>query len=174
MGPLYHFSEEPDIAVFEPRALATRPGEDARVWAIDGWHAPMYYFPRECPRILVWPTPSTTATDRALWFGRTEARMVAHVERAWLERMGAARLYRYVFDAAGFVDLGDAGMSVSQATVRPKAVEPVGDLFEALRRDGVELRVLERLTPLRGAWQTTLHASGIRLRNAQDWDVPDS
>ena len=50
------------------------------------------------------------------------------------------------------------------------AVEPVGDLFEALRAASVELRLLERLTPLRGVWDTTLHASGIRLRNARDWD----
>ncbi len=34
----------------------------------------------------------------------------------------------------------------------------------------VELRVMESLTPLRGVWETSLHASGIRLRHAQGWD----
>jgi len=29
--------------------------------------------------------------------------------------------------------------------------------------------VMERLTPLKNVWSTSLHASGIRLRNAQDW-----
>jgi hypothetical protein len=42
-------------------------------------------------------------------------------------------------------------------------------VFEVLRSSGVELRVLDRLTPLRGVWDSSLHASGIRLRNAQGW-----
>ena len=29
---------------------------------------------------------------------------------------------------------------------------------------------METLTPLRGLWETTLHTSGIRLRNAVGWD----
>jgi hypothetical protein len=33
----------------------------------------------------------------------------------------------------------------------------------------VELRVMESLLPLRDIWKTTLHASGIRLRNARGW-----
>ena len=61
-------------------------------------------------------------------------------------------------------------MHVSQDTVTPVSVEPMGGLLEALRGATVELRVLERLTPLRGAWATSLHASGIRLRNAVGWD----
>ena len=46
---------------------------------------------------------------------------------------------------------------------------------DAVRRNlrrpeaGVELRVMHRLTPLRDVWSTSLHASGIRLRHAQDW-----
>jgi hypothetical protein len=35
---------------------------------------------------------------------------------------------------------------------------------------GVELRVMERLTPLRHVWSTSLHASGVRLRNAAGWN----
>ena len=31
------------------------------VWAIDKWHQPMYRFPRDCPRILLWPRVTTTA-----------------------------------------------------------------------------------------------------------------
>lgn len=37
--PLYHFSEEPDIEVFEPRSPAHRPEAEPLVWAIDEWHA---------------------------------------------------------------------------------------------------------------------------------------
>ena len=33
----------------------------------------------------------------------------------------------------------------------------------------IELRVMQDLSPLKGVWSTTLHASGIRLRNASNW-----
>ena len=163
---LYHFSEEPGIAVFAPRTLPARPELTAPlVWAIEASHQQMYLFPRDCPRALLWPVATTTDEDRAAWF--------AHVEYAWLERIRTTTLYRYTLPAATFHDLDDAGMWVSRETVAPERVEVVDDLLGALRDDGVELRVLDRLTPLRGVWErTTLHWSGIRLRNAQDWDVP--
>lgn len=71
-GELYHFSEEPTIGLFDPRAVtkasARPPGREwlngPLVWAIDDWHAPMYLFPRDCPRILIWPLPETTEEDR--------------------------------------------------------------------------------------------------------------
>jgi hypothetical protein len=65
--------------------MAQRP----LVWAIDEPHEPMYLFPRDCPRILIWPTPDTTARDRAEWFGDTPARMTAHIEESWLDRLHA-------------------------------------------------------------------------------------
>jgi hypothetical protein len=42
-----------------------------------------------------------------------------------------------------------------------------------LREQGVELRVSESLVSLRKLWQTSLHVSGIRLRNARDWMSQD-
>ena len=39
----------------------------------------------------------------------------------------------------------------------------------ALAACGVELRFMPVLTPLRDVWSTSLHASGIRLRNAKGW-----
>jgi hypothetical protein len=130
----------------------------------------MYLFPRDCPRILLWQLPTTNEADRARWFGASEARVLAHIEWGWLDRMRSTVLYRYTFDDRDFEDLQDAGMQVSRTTVEPIAVEPVGDLLEALRAAEVELRLMERLTSLRGVWDTTLHASGIRLRNAIGWD----
>jgi hypothetical protein len=169
---LYHFSEDPALERFEPHVPEHRRGEvEPLVWAIDEWHAPMYFFPRECPRILLWALASTSAGVRERWFGASGARMLAHVEWGWLERMRTAEVYRYTLDGATFEDLHDAGMHVSRAAVESVAVEPVGDLFSALRAAEVELRVLEALTPLRGVWETTLHASGIRLRNAKGWDT---
>ena len=164
---LFHFSEDPSIRMFHPHVPATNPSAAPGVWAVDAWHSPLYYFPRDCPRILLWALPGTTAEDRARWLGDSPARMVAHIERARLPRLRSTVLYRYAFDPASFRGLNDAGMQVSDSPVTPlRPPEPVGDLEAALRGDDVELRVLPDLTPLRSVWNTTLHASGIRLRNA--------
>lgn len=136
---LYHFSEEPDIRVFEPRT--GRIADEAYVWAIDEWHSPMYYFPRDCPRACFWPGAQTTAEDRERWFGGIDARMVIAVESAWLDRIRSAKLYRYALPDDGF-ELHDstAGHWVSRVAVAPLAGEPVGDLLAALAEAGVELR----------------------------------
>jgi hypothetical protein len=167
---LYHFSEDPGIATFEPRTPAHRPDVAPLVWAIDEWHAPMYFFPRDCPRVLLWQLPTTSPADHERWFGASGARMIAHIEYAWLERMHSVPIFRYELPPHTFASLDDAGMHVSRETVTPSSMAPLGDLIEALRAAGVELRLMETLTPLRGVWDTTLHASGIRLRNARGWN----
>ncbi len=167
---LYHFSDDPAIEVFAPRTPVRRPEVEPLVWAIDDWHAPMYFFPRDCPRILIWPLPETTGEDMERWFGPSRARMVAFTEYCWLQRMQTTAIYRYEMPYAGFFSLDDAGMYVSRDTITPLGVEPMGDLVDALRGAGVELRLSETLTHLRGAWDTTFHASGVRLRNAQGWE----
>jgi uncharacterized protein DUF6886 len=139
------------------------------VWAIDAWHAPMYLFPRDCPRILMWAVERTTSHDQAQWLGDRDLRMVAYVERAWAERVRREPIHRYDMPPATFRSLDDAGMFVSREPVRPLAVETVSDLPAALRAEGVALRVVESLTPLREVWSSSLHVSGIRLRNAQGW-----
>ena len=138
--PLYHFSEEPDIRIFEPRA--GRIADQAYVWAIDEWHAPMYYFPRDCPRACFWPGPQTTAEDRERWFGGIDARMFIAVESAWLDRIRSAQLYRYALPEDSF-ELHDAtaGHWVSHTAVVPFSVQPVEDLLTALAEAGVELRI---------------------------------
>jgi len=45
----------------------------------------------------------------------------------------------------------------------------IDNLPEKLDEENVTLRILDDLTPLKGIWNSTLHASGIRLRNAQNW-----
>jgi len=178
---LFHFSEDPSIEVFEPRPVrmpAERPpGQDwlngPLIWAIDAWHAPMYFFPRDCPRVLLWRRPDTTDADLDHWWrGGRGRRMQAHIEAAWLDRLPATPIYRYAFAPEPFERLRDAGMCVARETVRPLAVEPVGDLKAALAAADVELHVLEDLLPLKGVWASTLHASGVRLRNAAGWNEP--
>ena len=170
MPKLYHFSEDPSIEAFTPHVPEHRHDVDPRVWAIDEWHSPMYFFPRQCPRILLWRISGTTEADVARWWHHSEARMLAHIESCWLDAMRTSRVYRYDLPAAGFEDLHEAGMYVSRQRVEPLRVEPLGDLIEALERASVELRLLPSLEPLRDVWQSSLHASGIRLRNAQGWN----
>lgn len=180
MTLLFHFSEEPGITSFVPRAVRVPtdrpPGMEwlngPLVWAIDEWHSPMYLFPRECPRILLWQTTTTTVEDVKQWFGDTTARMLAYIESAWTERLSTAQLYRYRLPVDTFLDLHDAGMWVSRREVHPEAVQRIDRLSEGLAAAGVELRVVPSLVRLRGLWDTTLHASGIRLRNAQGWGRP--
>jgi hypothetical protein len=178
---LFHFSEDPTIERFGPRPVrvpAERPpGRDwlngPLVWAIDAWHAPMYFFPRDCPRILLWRTPRTTPQDLDHWWrGDRRRRMLAHIEEAWLERLKTTPIYRYRFAADAFENLDDAGMWVSRRAVRALDVEPVGDLIAALEAADVELRVMPHLLSLKGVWESGLHASGVRLRNAQRWGEP--
>lgn len=174
---LFHFSEDDSIEVFEPRPVRVPsergPGRDwlngPLVWAIDDWHQPMYLFPRDCPRILMWRKPGTVQRDVEKYLGTSSARIVAYVEADWLDRLAAQTLYRYQLPAATFRPLNDAGMWVTDAAVRPLEVVPIADLPERLRQSDVELRVSDDLTPLRDAWQTSLHVSGIRLRNARGW-----
>ncbi len=171
---LYHFSEDPSIEVFEPRpgrAIAGRPAGERLVWAIDEFHAPMYLFPRDCPRIVLWALRGSSAADVERWIG-SQASMVAHVESGWLSRIRACALYRYRFDAAPFESIQDHGTHVSSTAVEPIEVEAVGDLEGAIAAAGVELRALERLQPLADAWFSSLHYSGIRLRNAVEWTPP--
>ncbi len=168
---LFHFSDRPDIRLFEPRPVrvASPRAEGMEwlngplVWAIDDWHQPLYLFPRDCPRILIWPGPRTAAEDRARWWGNRSGRMIAYIEEEWLDRLSSGRLFRYELPAGPFEPLDDAGMHVSRAAVEPVGMEVMEDLPAELRRCDVELCAMPSLTPLREVWRSSLHASGIRI-----------
>lgn len=177
---LFHFSDRDGIARFEPRPVAVpaprKPGQawlnGPLVWAIDAWHQPMYLFPRDCPRILLWATAESTAPDRAAWLGEGGARMVACIERAWLNRFRAGRLVRYRLPAEGFESLADAGMWVSRRACVPLEATVIDDLPAALLAEDTELRIVDSLAELRPASASSLHVSGIRLRNSATWRTP--
>ena len=73
---LFHFSDDGGLTRFTPRPVlvpsARPPGRDwlngPLVWAIDEARQPLYLFPRDCPRILLYPTPATTAEDLQRWW----------------------------------------------------------------------------------------------------------
>ena len=166
---LHHFSEDPGIAVFHPHVAKTSSVQEPLVWAIDDWHAPMYYVPRDCPRACFWAAERTTAGDREHWFHGLEPRFVMAVEATWVDRIRETVLYRYEMPPTTFASrLDESGHHVSRESVVPIGVEPMGDLLGAILREGVELRIVDRLGPL---WRrihpgTTLLFSGTRLRNA--------
>ncbi len=174
---LFHFSDDPGIARFGPRPVLTpsprAPGRDwlngPLVWAIEEARQAMYLFPRDCPRILLWPTEATTDADRDRFWQGEAWRTIAYVEEAWLETIARAALYRYDLPPETFESLDDAGMWISHAAVTPLGMQALGNLPAALAEQAVALRALPSLAPLRDVWSTTLHASGIRLRNARDW-----
>ncbi|HVN00556.1 MAG TPA: hypothetical protein VMT68_10110 [Caulobacteraceae bacterium] len=177
---LFHFSEDPNIELFEPRpvrvASVRAPGLEwlngPLVWAIEAATQGLYLFPRECPRIVLWRTPETTAEDLDRWWGARDCRMIAHIEWRWFERLRTATIHRYEFATEGFEDLNDYGAWVSRSAQRPIAIEALTDLPAAMAAEGVELRIMPNLTPLRDVWSTSLHASGVRLRNATGWEGP--
>ena len=172
---LYHFSEDPTLTLFKPRPPLAHPNGAAVVWTIDHVHAPLYFFPRDCPRVAFWPLSTTTPEDRARLYTGTSARMVIALEYDWLERLQNTRLYRYEMPPETFVpETKDPnahyGAYISRATLVPLRVEPLGDLVLRLQQENVELRLCHRLAPImRALLPSTLHFSGIRLRNAQDW-----
>lgn len=173
MPALYHFSEDPAIGAFTPHRAPTSNRDEEFVWAIDEWHAPMYLFPRDCPRACFWPGPKTSPADRARWFDTVEARMVIAVESGWLERIRTTSLYRYTMPDESFELLDPtAGHWVAQEAMTPLYMEPAGDLLAALTASDVELRFTPSLIPLwRSVIRSTLAFSGTRLRNAKDFEL---
>ena len=96
---LYHFSEKPDIEKFEPRIIYNQTDEPAKVWAIDDYHAPHYYFPRECPRVCVWPKNDSSEEDLDKFFGMSKTRRMIAIEAGWFQRVSEGHIYRYTFDS---------------------------------------------------------------------------
>ncbi len=168
-GPqaLWHVSENPAIERFEPHVSETAEESEPLVWAIDTRHLPLYWFPRQCPRGTFWACRSTTPADATRLLGRSTR--VHAIEEGWLERMRTTAVFAYRLPEASFKPHPEVGgYWVSQATVEPVEVQPLGDLVVRHERAEIELRVLPNLWPL---WNdvvaSTLEFSGMRLRNAQ-------
>jgi hypothetical protein len=167
-GPhaLWHYSEDPSIEVFRPHRAKTAKEDDLWVWAIDTRHAPMFWFPRDCPRGCAWTSDRTSPDDVERFFGQTDARRIHVIEGAWLERVQAARLHAYRLPEDGFERHDVGGYWVSSRTVEPLEVVAVGDLLARHAAAGIELRI----APSIWAWweqvaHSTLEFSGSRLRN---------
>ena len=165
---VFHFSEDGSIERFVPHVPQTNPGHPPAVWAMDDEHAPLYWFPRRCPRISVWAyDDEQRALLRSMF--RTDATRICAAEIGWLDRIRSARVYRYAFDGSDFAPWVEAhGQYVSDRTVVAQRVDEVDDLL-ALHADAeVELR----FTPKLGTLMDDMLASGlpfgfVRIRDAR-------
>ncbi|WP_342555619.1 DUF6886 family protein [Paenibacillus sp. FSL R7-0652] len=149
---LYHFSEDADIDIFIPRLKQNRPDFPAVVWAIDEQHEFTYYFPRNCPRIVIQRTNEISNEHQELFFKHTEADIIVTVEREWYTKIAGQSLYRYHLDEASFQLFDEtAGYYISDQVITPSCVEKIDHLVERLLTRGVELRLTSNLYPLRDA-----------------------
>jgi hypothetical protein len=156
---LWHFSEEASLGRFVPR--------DGRVWAIDGRHSWLYWFPRDCPRACFWAVGATTDEDVDRWLDGDRDRRVAVIETSWLECLRAVTLYAYRMPPEPFDVVEDDRFYIASRPVEAIERVEMGDLLARHAEAGNELRIAPSLYPL---WdeviETTLDFSGIRLRNA--------
>lgn len=168
MSRLFHFSEDPAIGRFEPHVPATNPEMRPLVWAIDEAHAPLYWFPRHCPRATVWARDDAEQQTLTTLFATTAPRLHA-TELEWREAMLDGVLYRYEFAAEPFSRWADAnGHWVSEEPVEPVAVQRIDRLGQRHRDEGIELRFLDELWTF---WDRVVESglafSGVRLANAR-------
>jgi hypothetical protein len=165
---VFHFSEDPTIERFEPHVPATNPTQAPSVWAIDEARAPLYWFPRDCPRVTAWPRAERERAAFEAAFTTTAPRVHA-MEATWLARMRAVELFRYELPGGDFEPWPDAsGQWVADHAVDPLSVAPVGDLLVAHTEAGIELRIVPSLWPLHDlAVSDRWGFSVVRMRNAQ-------
>lgn len=164
---LWHYSEDPGITVFQPHRAKTAIDEGEFVWAVDTRHAPLFWFPRDCPRGCAWVTERTSREDMERFFGDTDARRIHVMEDAWLARMQACRLYAYRLPGETFRPHATVGgYWVSEETVEPLELVECGDLLRKHADAGIELRIAPSIWPWwYGIIRSTVEFSGARLRN---------
>jgi uncharacterized protein DUF6886 len=170
-GPfaLWHFSEDPALWWFRPRARAANPDAPPLVWAVDTRHAPMFWFPRDCPRGCIWPVSTTTAEDREGFFGQSAAQRVHVMEADWLWRMRGARLYAYRLPGETFRPHNEVGgYWVSDRPVEAIQRVVIDDLIGTHAVAGIELRITPSIWPFwRRVTDSTVEFSGSRLGNSE-------
>ena len=168
-GPfaLWHFSEDSGLSRFEPHVAPTSDNPVPLVWAIDTRHAPMFWFPRDCPRGCIWAAATTSDADRNRFFGLGPALRIHVIESEWYERVAACRIFAYRLPTETFEPHEVGGYWVStQPVVAAERIELDG-LIARHADAGIELRITPSLWPF---WHEVANSSvgfsGIRLRNS--------
>jgi hypothetical protein len=136
------------------------------VWAVDTRHAPMFWFPRDCPRGCIWPVSATTPEDRERFLGQSAADRVHVIEAGWLRHMQAGRLYAYRLPIEAFRPHEVGGYWVTEEPVEAMERVVIDDLLGRHAEARIELRVTPSLWPFwRRVMNSTVGFSGSRLRN---------
>ncbi len=165
---VFHYSEDGNIKRFTPQVAPSNPSHPPAVWALDAEHAPLYWFPRFCPRISVWAYDAEQQARLSELF-HTDASRICAAETAWLDEMRSAQIYQYRFDAGQFAPWAEAdGQYISGDVVYPERVEVLDDLLGLHAANDVELR----FTPKLGTLMDAMLASGlpfsfVRIRDAR-------
>jgi hypothetical protein len=168
-GEVLHFSEDPNIPVFLPHVAAASREAEPYVWAVNAEQAPSYWFPRDCPRMMAWPSADTTAADREHILGPGGGNRVHAVEYGWLSRLQTVQLFAYRLPAHLFRPFEKHAMVAERRVVPLGPAEPVGDLLAVHAGAGIQLRLLPNLWAfVDEVAASTMDFSGIRLRNATD------
>jgi hypothetical protein len=163
-----HYSEDGSIKRFVPHVPPSNPSHPPAVWALDAEHAPLYWFPRHCPRISVWAYDAEQQERLSNLFDTDAARIVA-AETAWLDTIRTARVFEYRFDASRFAPWAEAdGQYISGEVLVPDSVEVLDDLLARHAEAEVEVR----FTPLLGRLMDAMLASQlpfsfVRIRDAR-------
>jgi hypothetical protein len=165
---LWHFSEDPALATFRPHTPATNPDAPPQVWTVDTRHAPLFWFPRDCPRGCIWPASTTSTEDRERFFGQSATGRVHVIESGWLDRVRSCRLFAYQLPTGPFSPhLEVGGYWVTDRTVEAIERVEVGDLLARHAAAAIELRFTPSIWPF---WDrvvgSTVEFSGLRLANA--------
>jgi hypothetical protein len=164
---LWHYSEDPDLGRFRPRLSATNPDAPPLVWVVDTRHAPLFWFPRDCPRGCIWPVSTTTPADREEFFGQSIANRIHVIEADWLACMQACRLYAYRLPAEAFRPHAVGGYWVCTEQVDAIERVDIDNLLGRHARARIELRVTPSIWPFwRRVTTSTVEFSGCRLGNA--------
>jgi hypothetical protein len=179
MRRLFHISDEPGIARFDPRPANAFDSRviGAAVWAIDEEHLPNYLVPRDCPRVTYVCDARTSTADRQHFVGASKAKRIVTIEARWLQRAMSTPIYLYEMPADSFecIDV-HAGHYISRQSLAPLAIRKIGNPLAEMLQHDVELRVVQDLLALHEAVaKSTLSFSSTRLRNASPagtWTTP--
>jgi hypothetical protein len=164
---VFHYSEDGGISRFAPHVPHTNPSHPPAVWAMDAEHSPLYWFPRDCPRISVWANDEQQRSLLRDTF-ETDADRICACESRWLDRIRRAHVYRYAFEGSRFAPAAGAdGQYITGEVVHPRSVDLLDDLLTTHADAAVELRITPRL----GTLMDRMLASGlpfgfVRIRDA--------
>jgi hypothetical protein len=138
------------------------------VWALDREHAPLYWFPRNCPRISVWAYDAEQRERLSERF-QTDASRICAAETAWLPAVRDTQVYEYSFDAARFAPWAEAdGQYISGDVLTPDDVVLLDDVLALHAQHDVELRFTPKLGRLMDEMlESRLPFSFVRIRDAR-------